>query len=123
MKEKMLSLKRWAVLGATDKHDKFGYKIFKILLNNDYVVYPVNPRIKAIEGLRVYPTLLDIPQTIDVVDFVVNPTIGVRMIHQVSQLGIKNIWLQPGARSEEMDRLAEVLDLSVVKDCVLAVLS
>lgn len=123
MKEKMLSLTRWAVLGATDKREKYGYKIFKILLNNGYEVYPVNPRIKAIDGVKVYPNLLEIPEIIDVVDFVVNPTIGERLIHQVSQLGIKDIWLQPGARSEELDRLAEVFNLNVVKDCVLAALS
>lgn len=122
MKEKMLSLKRWAVLGATDKRDKYGYKIFEILRKNGYDVYPVNPRIKTIEGVKVYPNILEIPETIDVVDFVVNPTIGERLIHQVSQKGIKNIWLQPGARSEEMDRLAEELDLNTVKDCVLAAL-
>jgi len=119
----MLSLTRWAVLGATDKREKYGYKIFKILLNNGYEVYPVNPRIKAIDGVKVYPNLLEIPEIIDVVDFVVNPTIGERLIHQVSQLGIKDIWLQPGARSEELDRLAEVFNLNVVKDCVLAALS
>ncbi|MDN5359190.1 MAG: uncharacterized protein PWQ84_253 [Thermotogaceae bacterium] len=123
MKEKMLSLKRWAVLGATDKSDKYGYKIFKILVNNGYDVYPVNPKIKAIGGVKVYPTLLEIPQSIDVVDFVVNPSIGEKLIHQVSQLGIKNIWLQPGARSVEIDRLAEEFDMNVVKDCVLAALT
>jgi hypothetical protein len=67
--------------------------------------------------------LLEIPQSIDVVDFVVNPSIGEKLIHQVSQLGIKNIWLQPGARSVEIDRLAEEFDMNVVKDCVLAALT
>lgn len=123
VKEKMLALKRWAVLGATNKLEKYGYKIFKILLDKGYEVYPVNPRINTIDGVKVYPTLLEIPETIDVVDFVVNPKIGEKLIHQVSQLGIKNIWLQPGARSEELDRLSEELNLNVVKSCVLAVLS
>ena len=123
VKEKMLALKRWAILGATNKFEKYGYKIFKILLDKGYEVYPVNPRINTIDGVKVYATLLEIPETIDVVDFVVNPKIGEKLIHHVSQLGIKNIWLQPGARSEELDRLSEELNLNVVKSCVLAVLS
>jgi|SRR6056297_2298049 len=123
MKEKMLSLKKWAVLGATDKREKFGYRIFKILLDKGYDVYPVHPRLKTIDGVKVYATLLEIPETIDVVDFVVNPSIGEKMIHQLAQRGIKNIWLQPGARSENIDSLAEEYDLNVVKDCVLVALS
>src|SRR6056297_1495582 len=115
----MLSLKKWAVLGASDKHDRYGYKIFKKLLNEAYEVYPVNPGLDQIEGIKVYPSLKDVPVQIEVVDFVINPSTGKAILKEVKDLGIKNIWLQPGTRSEEIDQLAAEYDLNVVKDCVL----
>jgi len=120
LKEQMLRHKKWAVLGASDKQNRYGYKIFKKLLNYGYEVYPVNPGLEEIEGIKVYPSLKDIPVQIEVVDFVVNPSTGKKILKDVKDLGIKNIWLQPGARSEEIDQLAAEYHLNIVKDCVLA---
>ena len=119
MKDYMLGLKKWAVVGASDKPEKFGYKICKKLLEHGYEVYPVNPRLDEIEGIRVYPSLTSIPVKIDVVDFVVNPSIGKSILKEVKQLGIENIWLQPGARSEEIKQIASDSNINMVKDCVL----
>jgi len=35
------------------------------------------------------------------------------------ELGIENIWLQPGTRSEEIHNLAKKNDINVVNSCVL----
>ncbi|MFW5871950.1 MAG: CoA-binding protein [bacterium] len=120
MKKYMLGLKKWAVVGASDNPEKFGYKIFKKLLKHGYEVYPVNPRLKEIEGNKVYKSLTSIPETIEVVDLVVNPLIGKTILEEVKELSIENVWLQPGARSEEIDQIASEFNLNVVKDCVLA---
>src|SRR6056297_3787887 len=119
MKDYMLGLKKWAVVGASDKPEKFSYRILKKLLEHGYEVYPVNPRMDDIEGIRVYPSLSSIPVKIDVVDFVVNPSIGKSIVKEVRQLGIENIWLQPGARSEEIDQIVSNSNINMVKDCVL----
>lgn len=120
MKEYMLSLKKWAVVGASDNPEKFGYKIFKKLLEHGYEVYPVNPRLEEIEGITVYHSLSSIQRKIDVVDFVVNPSIGKTILPEVKELGIENVWFQPGARSEEIDQIVSDFKLNMVKDCVLA---
>src|SRR6056297_3556068 len=119
MKDYMLSLRKWAVVGASDNPEKYGYKIFKKLLNHGYEVHPVNPGLVDIEGIKVYPSLSSIPEKINVVDFVVNPSIGKSIIKEVKQLGIENIWLQPGARSEEIDQIVSNSNINMVKDCVL----
>lgn len=119
MKDYMLSLQKWAVVGASDNPEKYGYKIFKKLLNHGYEVYPVNPGLVDIEGIKVYPSLSSIPEKINVVDFVVNPSIGKAIIKEVKQLGIENVWLQPGTRSEEIDQIVSETNINMVKDCVL----
>ena len=69
--------KTWAVVGATDNQEKFGYKIFKCMKAAGYTVYPVNPGIQEVMGEQCYPTLADLPVVPDAVDLVVNRRIGV----------------------------------------------
>ena len=67
----------WAVIGATHKTDKFGYKIYKCLKAHGYEVYPVNPNITEIDGDTCYPNLSALPVVPAVVDFVVPEAVGV----------------------------------------------
>lgn len=116
----MLNLKVWAVLGATDNKDKFGYKIFKILKDAGYKVYPVNPGVASILGDKCYPTLSELPVKPDAVNFVVPPKVGEPVIAECVALGIKNVWLQPGANGDNVVNAAKQAELNVIhKSCIL----
>ena len=116
----MLNLKVWAVLGATDNKDKFGYKIFKILKDAGYKVYPVNPGVDSILGDKCYPTLSALPVKPDAVNFVVPPKVGEPIIAECVALGIKNVWLQPGANGDNVVNAAKQAELNVIhKSCIL----
>lgn len=110
----MLKLKKWAVVGATDNTEKFGYKIFKCLQQAGYDVTPVNPGIDEVLGVKCYPSLNDMPVKPEAVDVVVAPKIGERIVEECAQLGIKNVWLQPGADAETVIQKAEQLSLNVI---------
>ena len=105
--ETAIQEKTWAVLGATTRTDKFGYKIFKHLVNKGYTVYPVNPNITSIDGVQCYSSLHELPVVPTVVDFV------------VPELGVKTVWLQPGADKPAVVKKATELGLEVIQDCVL----
>jgi len=116
----MLNLKVWAVLGATDNKEKFGYKIFKILKDAGYKVYPVNPGVDSILGDKCYPTLSALPVKPDAVNFVVPPKVGEPVIAECVALGIKNVWLQPGANGDNVVNAAKQAELNVIhKSCIL----
>ncbi|WP_425060760.1 putative protein YccU [Sporomusa carbonis] len=116
----MLQMKNWAVVGATNNTDKFGYKIFKALKEAGYNVYPVNPGINEILGEKCYSALKDIPVKPDVVNVVVPPRVGEQIMNNCAELGIKNVWLQPGANAATVVELAKNLGLNVVdQNCVL----
>lgn len=123
VKNETLKMKNWAVVGATDKKEKYGYKIVRTLADNDYNVYPINPSIDEIDGIKVYDKLADIEDKIDVVDMVVNPQIGKLVMKEINKLGIKYVWLQPGTRSDEIRDFAEENDIKVVESCIYATLS
>ena len=116
----MLKLKTWAVVGATDNQEKFGYKIFKCMKAAGYEVYPVNPGIETVMGERCYPTLADLPICPEAVDLVVNRRVGVKVVEQCAELGIKNIWMQPGADAKNVVALAKDKGLKVIHDaCIM----
>lgn len=115
----MLSLKNWAVVGATPNQDSFGYKIFKTLQDNNYNVYAVSPKYDEIDGVKTYKSLKDLPEKVDVVDFVVNPQIGMSVLDEVIEAGIENIFLQPGTRGPEIIQKAAENKINVVLSCVL----
>jgi predicted CoA-binding protein len=99
--KEFMGQKKFAVVGATDNPQKYGNQIVKNLKSRGYHVYPVNPKLKELEGLSCYPSLADIPVRVDVVDFVVPPAVTENILKQCKELGLDRIWLQPGSESEK----------------------
>ncbi|MBC8015891.1 MAG: CoA-binding protein [Sporomusaceae bacterium] len=112
--DKMLQLKTWAVVGATNNKEKFGYKIFKVMLEAGLEVYPINTGVEEILGQKCYPTLKDLPLKPDGVDMVVPPRVAEQILRECAELGISNVWLQPGADTQPVVDLAKELGLTVV---------
>ncbi|MCK8823626.1 CoA-binding protein [Fuchsiella alkaliacetigena] len=123
IKEESLAKQNWAVVGATDKQNKFGYKIVNRLKQQGYSVFPVNPNLEEVAGLECYAQLADIPAEIEVVDLVVNPQIGLKVMEEIIELAIDYLWLQPGARSEELRERASKEGINLIEGCIYAVLS
>ncbi len=101
-----------AIVGATQNKDKYGYKVFKALLNEGYKVIPINPNYSSIEGVKCYAKLSDVKTHIDVVITIVPPNITARIIEQVKQLGLKNVWMQPGSEDKNCIELCKKYKLN-----------
>lgn len=112
--EEFLSQKRFAIIGASDNTEKYGNQIFKNLKKRGYETYPVNPRLKEIEGTKCYPNLADIPVKVDVVDFVVPPQVTETIVKECKELGLTRIWLQPGSESDRAIEFCHKNGLEVV---------
>lgn len=117
--EDILQKKVWAILGATHRKEKFGYKIFKHMVDHGYTVYPINPNIEEIDGITCYPSILDLPEVPDVVDFVVPERIGLEALEACKEKGVSIVWLQPGADTKAVVEKARELQFHVIQDCVL----
>jgi predicted CoA-binding protein len=115
-----MAQKKFAVIGATDNPEKYGNQIIKNLKKRDYKVYPVNPRLKEVEGLPCYAGLAEIPVKVDVVDFVVPPGVTEEILKQCKELGLNRIWLQPGSESEAAIAFCNENNMKVVHSvCVM----
>lgn len=92
---------RYAVVGASNNEEKYGYKVFNDLIEGWYKVIAINPHEKEILGTKVYPTLSDYVGTIDVVIFVVPPKVTETVLEEVKMLWIKKVRMQPGSESPQ----------------------
>jgi hypothetical protein len=95
-----------AVVGATDNLNKYGAIIYRDLKAKGYRVLPVNPTRDTVDGDIAYPDLGSLPETPDIVNIVIPPQRTLRVLDKAEELGIENIWIQPGAEDQAvMDRL------------------
>lgn len=91
---------RYAVVGASNNEEKYGYTVFNDLIQWWYKVIAINPKEKEILWTKVYTTLSDYVGVIDVVIFVVPPKVTEMVLEEVRMLWIRNVWMQPWSESE-----------------------
>ncbi len=104
----------WAVVGASDNRAKFGNRIYRVLRERGYTVYPVNPTLATVEGDPAYPDIASLPDGVEVLDIVIPPQRVPPVLDQAKAAGITRIWLQPDAESPEVIAHAAALGLDVI---------
>jgi uncharacterized protein len=107
-----------AVIGASNNRHKFGNKAVRAYLRHGYTVIPINPHETEVEGLKTFPSVLDVPGPIDMATFYVPPDIGEQVIEEVARLPqIPEVWLNPGADSDELIAKARSLSIRPIVAC------
>jgi predicted CoA-binding protein len=119
-----LAGKRFAVVGASRDRAKYGNKVLRAYQQNNLEVFPVNPSVDEVEGLQAYSDLKSLPASIDGVSIVTPPRVTERAVEEAIHLGLKNVWLQPGAESQRAISLAERAGVNLLAGgpCVLVAL-
>lgn len=112
--QEMVNERVWAVIGVSQNTTKFGYKIFKDLLEAGYTVYPVHPAAEFVDGHRCYKTVHELPHKPGVVNLVVPPAVGEKVIEDCIAANIGAVWFQPGAESKAAINKAQEAGLKVV---------
>ena len=105
-----------AMVGASSNPDKASYGIMRRLQKAGYRVIPVNPREADILGEPSFPSLLDVPDRIDIVDVFRRAEDTPAIADEAVTIGAKALWLQLGIVSEDAARRAEAGGLTVVMD-------
>lgn len=104
----------WAVVGASENRAKFGNRIYRVLRERGYTVYPVNPGLTTVEGDPAYPDVDSLPPGVEVLDIVIPPARVPAVLDQAKAAGYTRIWLQPGAESPAVLAHAAALGLDVI---------
>ncbi len=109
-----------AVVGASPKPGRVSRAIMGYLLQHSYHVIPVNPAHagEQIFGQRVYATLAEVPEPIDIVDIFRRTEFLGETVDEALALEPKPkvIWMQLGLRDEAAARKAEAAGMTVIMD-------
>jgi predicted CoA-binding protein len=106
-----------AVVGASSDRNKFGNKALRAFQAEGYTVVPINPNEREVEGLTTYASVLDVPGAIDMATVYVQPEVGLRLLPEFEQKQIPEIWINPGAESDELLTDARRRKLNVIAAC------
>ena len=82
-----------------------------------YQVYPVNPKEEQIEGLLAYKSIGDVPVRPAMISVYVPPPVLLKLLPDIARKGCDELWLNPGAESEEVLAEAERLGLNTIQAC------
>lgn len=109
-----------AVIGATDHPTKYGGIIYRDLKSKGFPVLAVNPYRETVDGDQCWPTVLDLPEKPTIAVFVIPARRGLEVLKQCAEAGIRNIWIQPGALSPELQAELEAGDFDwIANACVM----
>ncbi len=108
-----------AVVGLSNNWNRPSRFAAKYMKGYGYKIIPVNPSSKEILGEICYPSLLDIPGSVDIVDIFRRSEDVPPIVEDAITIGAKVVWMQLGVINEEAAEMARQAGLEVVMDrCV-----
>jgi len=107
-----------AVVGASPRPERDSHDVMAYLQARGHRVIPVNPSCagREILGERVYATLQEIPEAVDLVDVFRRSEHAGEAVDGAIEVGAKAVWLQLGVVDREAAARAEAAGLKVVMD-------
>ena len=117
---KIFTMKSIAVVGMSPKPERPSHYVALYLKENGYDIIPVNPGHSKIAGIKSYPSLLDIPSKVEIVNIFRKPEHVVPIVKEAIKINAKALWLQDGIINKEASEIATSKKLLfVMNDCML----
>src|SRR3972149_11752419 len=113
---KALSPSSVAVIGATASKEKLGYSLLSNIINGGYGgrLYAVNPHYKEVLGVNCYPSILDVPEAVDLAVIIVPSATVVQVVEECSKKGVAGAVII-SAGFKEIGNQGALLEKDVVK--------
>jgi uncharacterized protein len=109
-----------AVVGLSDNPLRASHGVSAYMQSNGYRIVPVNPKIKAALGEKSYPSLLDVPGKIDIVNIFRRPEFVEEIVDQAIQLKVSAVWMQEEVINEKAaDKARKAGIFVVMNECIL----
>lgn len=105
-----------AVVGMSANPSRPSFAVGKYLKESGYTVIPVNPGESDILGMKCYPSLVEIPQKIDIVDCFRKSEDIPALAKDAIAIGAKVLWMQQGVINQPAAEEAGNAGLEVVMD-------
>jgi uncharacterized protein len=109
-----------AVVGLSNSPLRPSHGVSAYMQSQGYKIIPVNPNIDEALGESSYPSLLDIPEKIDIVNVFRRPECVPEIVDQAIRLKVPAIWLQESVIHHAAAQKAREAGILVIMDeCIL----
>ncbi len=109
-----------AVVGLSDRPERPSHAVARYLKERGYRIIPVNPAVAEVLGEKAYPSLSEVPGTIDLVDVFRKSADVPPIADEAIRAGARFFWMQEGVENDEARRRLEQAGIPVVMDrCVM----
>jgi len=109
-----------AVVGLSDNPLRPSHGVSAYMQSQGYRIIPVNPQVREALGERAYPSLLEVPERIDIVNIFRRPEFVSEIVDQAIQLKVPVIWMQEEVIHPEAAEKARKHGILVIMDrCIL----
>lgn len=110
------------VIGASNKPERYSYKAIKLLEEHNHEVLPVHPKLKDIEGIKVYPDISSFESSVHTVTMYVGAARSTGMQDDLIKLAPQRVIFNPGAENALLMEALKNKGIEVMEACTLVML-
>jgi len=119
VEEILMEVKTIAVVGCSTNAQKAAHQVPKYLQEKGYKIIPINPIAKEILGEKVFSSLNELNERVDLV-LVFRPSEETPIITKQAINQTKYLWFQSGIKSEEAEEIAKASNIPIIMDkCIM----
>ncbi|HOY57436.1 MAG TPA: CoA-binding protein [Verrucomicrobiota bacterium] len=112
-----------AILGASNKPDRYSFKAVRMLREKGHTPYPVHPALSTVDGIPAWTSLRAIPEPIDTVTVYLSARNQEAIANDLLDGGVRRVIFNPGAENPELAEQLRQRGKEVLEACTLVLLS
>ncbi len=112
-----------AVLGASNKQERYSFKAVRMLREKGHTPYPVHPALPEVDGIPVWPSLQAISDPIHTVTVYLSARNQQSIAGQLLNSAVRRVIFNPGAENPGLAEQLRQSGKEVLHDCTLVLLA
>ncbi|MFN2351688.1 MAG: CoA-binding protein [Kiritimatiellia bacterium] len=111
-----------AVLGASNKPERYSHQAVKLLAARGHTVFPVNPALHDIDGIKAYPGLSVITQPINTITVYLGAARSSALTQELLTARPRRVIFNPGAENPGLAGQLREAGVEILEACTLVLL-
>lgn len=111
-----------AILGASDKPERYAYLAFQSLKRHGHTPLPVHPKLAEIEGTPVFSALAKVPGPVHTLTVYVSPAVSASMEAEILAFPAGRVIFNPGTENPDLEAKLQKKGVQTLEACTLVLL-